>query len=255
MTSAVIVAGYGRRVFSSWLTGWSWGLTLFANQAVAPLIGLAIWTQAAPGRSDVVTYFAALLIVTRFTPGYGVHTFSGMIYDGNLTDALLRPHSPVLGQVGWYFGIAAFDLLFLAPVVLALAVLLSVRPVLDDVVLAIPSLAIACAMAFAFDFAVACSAFWTQRYFAVADAAYRLLFLFGGVAAPIPLLPDDVRPWFDALPFRWMRGYPAEIASGFVDRGDVGRGHLVQLGWLAGMATIAFALYRRGIRRFTAIGG
>jgi ABC-type uncharacterized transport system permease subunit len=253
VTSAVIVAGYGRRVFSSWLAGWSWGLTLFANQAVAPLIGLAIWTQAAPGRADVVTYFAALLIVTRFTPGYGVHTFSGMIYDGTLTDVLLRPHSPVLGQVGWYFGVAAFDLLFLAPVVLVLALALQVRPELIDVVQAMPSLLLACGLAFAFDFSVACSAFWTQRYFAVADAAYRLLFLFGGVAAPIPLLPANVRPWFDALPFRWMRGYPAEIASGLTD--DVGRGLLIQAAWLVVLGSLALVLYRRGVRRYTAIGG
>jgi ABC-2 type transport system permease protein len=251
----MITVEYSRRVFLNWVTGWSWSLTLLANGAVAPLIGMAIWTRATSGRIDVVSYFAALLVINRFTGSNSVYTFSGTIYDGQLTDALLRPHAVVLSELGWYFGIAVFDVVFLVPVLLALAVLTPTHVGWSGVLLAVPATVLAAATAFVFNFALACTAFWTQRYFSVADAGFRLVFLFGGVAAPIPLLPTGVRSWFDVMPFRWMRGFPAEIAAGMTRGRGIAFGFAMQLAWLVVLGLICRAVYRVGIKRFTALGG
>jgi ABC-2 type transport system permease protein len=255
VTSVKITREYARRVFLNWLTGWSWSLTLLANGAVAPLIGMAIWSSATAGNRQVITYFAALLIVSRFTSAYSAYTFSGTIYDGGLSDALLRPHPVVLSEFGWYFGIVAFDLLFLAPVIIALGVLTPAHLDWGRAALAIPAAVLAAGCGFAFTFALALSAFWTERYFAVADSGARLVFLFGGVAAPIPLLPSGVRPWFNAMPFRWMRGFPAEVASGMVRGREIAVGFAFQLVWLIVLSLACAAVYRAGIRRYTALGG
>lgn len=255
MRSLTIVAVYSRRIFINWLTSWSWTLTLLANQAIAPLIGLAIWTNATSGRADVVTYYAALLVVGRFTTGYSAHTFSGSIYNGQLTDSLVRPHPVFLGQLGWYFGVAAFDVLFVAPVVVVLAVATSAHVALGDAILAVPATALAAATAFSFDFALACTAFWTQRYFAATEAGGRLLFLFGGVAAPIPLLPEPAQSWFQALPFRYMRGFPAEVASGLVDDAGLTSAFAAQATWAIVFSALAVVTYQVGVRRYTAVGG
>lgn len=255
MRSLTIVATYSRRIFVNWLTSWSWTLTLLANQAIAPLIGMAIWTNATDGRADVVTYYAALLVVGRFTTGYSAHTFSGSIYSGELTDSLLRPHPVFLGQLGWYFGVAAFDVLFVAPVVVVLAVTTSAHVTFGDAALAVPAAALAATTAFSFDFALACTAFWTQRYFAATETGGRLLFLFGGVAAPIPLLPEAAQRWFQSLPFRFMRGFPAEVASGLVPRHQLTSSFAAQIAWAIVFAAIAAVTFRVGIRRYTAIGG
>jgi ABC-2 type transport system permease protein len=114
---------------------------------------------------------------------------------------------------------------------------------------------LAAGCAFAFNFGLACSAFWTTRYFAVADAGVRLVFLFGGVAAPIPLLPPAIRPWFNAMPFRWMRGFPAEVASGLVNRHEVMTGFITQIVWLVALGASCVAVFRAGVRRYTAVGG
>jgi len=253
--SAAITAVYGRRVFVNWLTGWSWSLTLLANGVVAPLIGMAIWTKAAPGRTDVVTYFAALLVVTQFTATASVHTFSGTVYDGQLTDALLRPHSVVLSQLGWDAGILAFNVVFLAPLIAALRLLTPAGTTWSRLAAAVPATVLAAGCAFAFGFGLACSAFWTQRYFAAADAGVRLVFLFGGVAAPIPLLPEAMRPWFAVLPFRAMRGFPAEVAAGLTRGSALAAGYALQVVWLAALALGARAVFRAGVRRYTALGG
>ena len=255
MTATLVVAGYTRQVFLHWLTGWSWGLTLLANQAVAPLIGLAIWTQATGGRSDVATYYVAMLVVGRFVAGYSAHTFSGTIYNGELTDALLRPQPVVLSQLGWYLGISAFDLIFLPPLLIAVALLAPVHIDATDLALTVPALVLAAVASFCFDFALACSAFWTQRYFATTAAGGRLVFLFGGVAAPIPLLPDGLRDVFSVLPFRWMRGYPAEVAAGLVPSGELFSNLATQAAWVGVLAGLATVVYRAGVRRYIAVGG
>jgi ABC-2 type transport system permease protein len=254
VSAVTIVAIYSRRIFVNWLTSWSWTLTLLANQAIAPLIGMAIWTNATSGRADVITYYAALLVVGRFTTGYSAHTFSGSIYNGDLTDALVRPHPVFLGQLGWYFGVVAFDVLFVAPIVLVLAVTTTAHVSASAVALAIPATALAAVAAFCFDFALACSAFWTQRYYAATEAGGRLLFLFGGVAAPIPLLPPAAS-WFRSLPFRFMRGFPAEVAAGLVPRHQLAPAFEAQVIWAVTFAGIAAITFRLGIRRYTAVGG
>jgi ABC-2 type transport system permease protein len=231
-------------------------LTLVVNNVVAPtLIGLAVWTKAAPGRPSIVTYFAALIVVRAVTGSYAVHTFSGTIYTGELTDTLLRPHPAVLAQLGWEFGLRGFEMLFTLPIVATIALLAPGRVGSATIALALPALVLAAMSAFAFGFAVASSAFWTQRYFAVSDAAGRLLFLLGGEAAPIPLLPRWMRPWIAALPFRSMRGFPAEVASGLVHGRALMEGFALQIIWLAVLALAARGIWRAGVRRYTALGG
>lgn len=255
MTDALVLAVYSKRVLVHWLAGWSWTLTLFANSAITPLIGMAIWTRAVPGRTDVVTYYAAMLVIVSATNVVAVHTFSGQIYTGELTDALLRPHSPILATLAWENGTRACNMVFTLPLIVVLAVLTPANVSVAAAGLAVPATLLAGSVSFAFFFALAASAFWTQRYFAIADAGWSLVFLAGGAAAPIPLLPAGVRPWAAALPFRSMRGFPAEVAAGLVHGRALAIGFAFQLIWLVVLGTVARAVWRAGIRRYTALGG
>ncbi|MDQ3703565.1 MAG: ABC-2 family transporter protein [Chloroflexota bacterium] len=57
------------------------------------------------------------------------------------------------------------------------------------------------------------------------------------------------------LPFRFMAGFPAEVLLGHLPSRALVAGFACQLGWL-GLASLAAAgLWRRGLRRYTALGG
>jgi ABC-2 type transport system permease protein len=75
----------------------------------------------------------------------------------------------------------------------------------------------------------ALSAFWTQRANGAVSLTETLLFLLGGMAAPLALLPGA-----------------AGAVPGVL---------LVQAGWLLLLAGLLGLVWRRGIRRFTAVGG
>jgi ABC-2 type transport system permease protein len=133
--------------------------------------------------------------------------------------------------------------------------LTSVRASLTDVVVALPAMLLAAGLRFLFVYALVLTAFWTQRAQAVASMGGLLVFLLGGEAAPIPLLPAEYRAWAAVLPFRAMLGFPAEVAAGLARGPDVLVGYLWQLVWLAVLALVAARVWRVGLRRYTAFGG
>ena len=62
-----LLAAYTTRAFLQWTAFRSFLFTLVFNQAVSPLIGLALWSAVLPGETQLSTYFIALLAVQLMT--------------------------------------------------------------------------------------------------------------------------------------------------------------------------------------------
>lgn len=244
-----------RRQLLQWLAWRAFLLTLVINQAVTPLLGLAVWSAALPNSGRVSTYFVVLLAVQLMTVSYENHTFANGIYSGALSGDLLKPQPVVIAILGENLAMRCWHLLAGLPLVVVAGVIADV--VIDPawVLLAVPAVALAAALRFLFTYVLALSAFWTQQAHGVVGFGATLIFLLGGVAAPVPLLPDSLRPWVAALPFRSMLGFPAEIVTGSLDGAQITRGIAWQVAWVALFAAAAVAIWRAGVRRYTAVGG
>ncbi|MFN2225914.1 MAG: ABC-2 family transporter protein, partial [Anaerolineae bacterium] len=82
-----------------------------------------------------------------------------------------------------------------------------------------------------------------------------LIFLIGGQVAPTLLLPDLLQGAARLLPFRYMVAFPVEILAGQLTPAEIGTGFALQVAWL-GVALLLFvALWRAGLRRYSAVGG
>ena len=255
MTVLRVLGAYAHRSFLQWLAARSFVVTLVANQLAPPLIGLAVWTTALPRVGDIASYYVVLLFVRLLTVSYENHTFSGRIYNGELADDLLRPHPVVLQPIGDNIAVRLWHLLIGLPLLLATLLLAPVHVRAGDIALALPALLLAAVLQFLFTYILALSAFWTERVHGVVGVGATLIFLLGGVAAPIALLPVGVRPWGEALPFRAMMGFPVEVAVGSLSRGGIVGGYLWQAAWAVVFVPLSVALWRRGVRRYTAVGG
>ena len=250
-----VLVGHAERAFLEAL-GWrAFMATLVIQGIVPPLVGLALWSHALPERAEVVAYFAALLFVRMLTVCYEPHTFLNNIYDGSLVGDLLVPRPIVLSVLGSNLAWRAWHVLMALPLLAALGLLTSVRLAWADVALALPAMVLAAGLTFLFTYTLVLAAFWTQRAHAIAAAGAQLVFLLGGEAAPVPLLPEPVRPWVAALPFRSMMGFPAEIAAGLLSSSEIALGYAWQLGWLGLFGLAAAWVWRAGVRRYTAVGG
>jgi ABC-2 type transport system permease protein len=237
-----------------WFGSRSFVFTLAINQAMPPLVGLAVWTSALPGQR-LSSYYLALLFTRLATVSYENHTFSGRIYNGELADDLLLPAPVVLRTLGENLALRCWHLLIGLPLMLAIPFVLQVEFELGHVVLALPAVGIAACLQFLFTYTLALTAFWTERAHGMAGFGATLIFLLGGEAAPITLLPGGLRTLGEALPFRAMHGFPAEIAAGTLTQSAMLTGYAWQILWLGCFVLIAAQVWRAGIRRYTAVGG
>lgn len=229
--------------------------TLVVNQAITPLLGLAVWSAALPGRAGISTYYVALLAVQLMTVSYEGHTFSNGIYAGGLSGDLLRPRPVVFGVLGANVALRIWHLLFGLPIVVVAAIVVGVTFPPAAVLLAIPAMLLAATLRFLFIYLLALSAFWTQQAQGVVGLGETLIFLLGGSAAPLALFPARFRSLGEALPFGAMLGFPAELASGSLRGGQALAGYRWQALWIAVFLPAATWVWRAGVRRYTAVGG
>lgn len=254
MRRLTLLAAYSRSAFLTWLSWRSFAFTLVANQAVTPLIGLAVWSAALPGRG-MLDYFSVLLFVRLMTVSYENHTFSERIYAGDLAEDLLRPHPVLLPLLGENLAIRVWHLIIGLPVLLLVPLLLPLQLQGAQIAAALPAVLLAAALRFLFTYLLALSAFWTERAHSAVTFGNTLIFLLGGEAAPVWVLPQAIRPWAEALPFRAMSGFAAEVATGLVAGERLLLGYAWQALWLGVLALISTAVWRSGVRRYTVIGG
>lgn len=250
-----LLGNYIHRSFLQWMANRGFLFTLVVDQAAPPLIALAVWTTALPGRVDLGPYYVALLLVRLMTVSYENHTFSNAIYAGTLADDLLRPHPVVFIPLGQNLAIRAWHVILAVPLLFTVAFFVPLHLTGPDLLTALPALLLAAALRFLWTYLLALSAFWTERAHAVVGLGDTLIFLLGGEAAPIALLPPALRAWGEALPFRAMHAFPAELAVGSLAPAQMLAGFGWQLVWLVVFAGLIALTWRAGIRRFTAVGG
>ncbi len=237
---------------------------LFA--VVRPLVFLAAWSAVANAQggsvagysaADFATYYVALTLVTQLTMSWNAYDFEIEVREGRLSPKLLRPlhplHYAVVENVVW-------KLLTLPGLVPALVIMgwtfgarFTGQP--WHVALFVVSVLLAAALSFLFGWINAALAFWTTRINAIMNLQARLGFVLAGQVAPLPLLPaGPVQAIAYALPYGYMLGAPAEILSGRPSLDHALALIAGQVVWLV-LCWLAFrAIWRAGLRAYSAVG-
>lgn len=250
-----LVSGYIRRSFLEWTAFRSFLFTIVVNQAVTPVLGLALWSAALPDQPGISTYYVALLAVQLVTSSQEYYSVTLRIYEGGLNEDLLRPHPVVISALGENIAFRAWNLLMGLPLIAIAMMFAGVSLDFPDVLMAIPAFVLAATLKFLFVYVLALSALWSEQASAIGEFGSTLIFLLGGIAAPVIVLPERIRPIGEALPFRAMLGFPAEIASGSLSTTQVLEGYGWQALWTAAFVPIAVLVWKAGVRRYTAVGG
>ncbi len=252
-----------RGLWLSWLQHRGFFFLLAFLWMIPPLIALFVWTAAAGSgsiagldRGGFAAYYLALIFVNQLTYAQANWTVGDMIRYGGLTVWLQRP-VPVLYSFLAIEGAAkTVYLAFIIPVTALLALLLrpELRLTLANALLFLPALAMAWALRTFWGMWLAELAFWSTRADTLLAVQDSLVFVFSGMVAPVALLPGVLGRWAVFLPFRYMAGFPVEVITGQLARGDILAGLAVQGGWTGLAIALAWLLWRGGIRRYTAIG-
>jgi len=117
------------------------------------------------------------------------------------------------------------------------------------------SLVLAFLVGFFFEVCVGMVGFWFLEVTSLLYIVMTLNFFISGQMLPLDLLPDPWRTLLKFLPFQYMAYFPAVVFLGKIKGVDLAWGLLGELTWAVVFIILARALYRLGLRRYSAFGG
>jgi ABC-2 type transport system permease protein len=231
-----------------------------------PLIYLSVWSAVAATQGgevggftagDFAAYYLVLTFVNQLTSDWHMWEFQYRVQLGHFAFLLIRPVHPIHGDIAENLAhkIAMQVVLVPALGLLALAFRPHFATNLESLVLFVPTLVLAFALRFSFEWMVALACFWTTRVMAVNRAYFMVLLFLSGQVAPLEILPGWLASAAYALPFRFMIAFPVEVALGRLPVPEILGGLALQAVWTAGCIVLLYALWPVALRRFASVGG
>lgn len=229
--------------------------------ATLPLVMLALWNAAAAegplagfGQAEFARYFTVTLVVRQLTGAWVVWDLNHGVRTGELSTYLLRPVHPLAWNLAQTIAALPFRLVVLAPI---LAALLLWRP--DIAFLPSPGVVLAGALSVLLAFILSwlvqamfgMLAFWFEQSLGLFNLWFAAWAFLGGYVLPLDLLPGAVRTAAAWLPFQATLAAPIELLLG---RAPIAQTLAVQAAWVALAFVLARSMWRRGLRRYGAVG-
>ncbi len=101
---------------------------------------------------------------------------------------------------------------------------------------------------------VGMSGFWLVEIGFLYEAARIVILAAAGGIFPLQVLGPRIADVLRFFPFWFTVQFPTELLSGRVDPHDIPGSFAVASGWIMLLAVLAWWLWRRGLRRFAAVG-
>ncbi len=230
-----------------------------------PLVMLGLWTSVADeapfqgfARADFVAYYLVTLVVRNLTSSWVSWQINMEIRSGALAMRLLRPIHPFVTYLATHVSAVPLRGMVALPVAVLLLVTSGRDALASDplqLVWIVPAVVLAWLITFSIQIAIGSLAFFHEKSIAVMDLYFGLFAVLSGYLLPLPLLPGWVGEVAAVSPFRATLSIPVEI----VTRRDLGAGGAAELvafsaAWAAATLGLALLVWRRGLRRFEAVG-
>lgn len=238
-----------------------WTISGFLSQ----LMALSLWSAVAAERGgevggyshgDLVTYFVYTQLVVVIAASWASWKMSMGIRNGTMSAELLRPMPP---WVGWFCEIFAFKVVMLLIQVPALLVVsMAFGASLPDggmtILLAPIAIVGTLILRFTTEICIGAACFWLTDNRGIAGTFFLAYLLLSGGFAPVALMPPAFRTVAENSPFYYMLGFPVDLLTGRLTALETATGFALQIGWLAIALALATVLWKRGLRRYSAVG-
>ena len=240
----------------------------FLYDVLGPIMMAFLWLAAYEGQSHVagydlgsmLLYTIGAMVLRNAITSHCEWDIDRQIRQGELSMLLVRPMNPWVTWLVPDFAWRMFRLVLVAPVLLGclfwLAPHLEVPTVTwDRLPLVGLSLALGYLACFFLKLCLGFSGFWLTDVFGLVTLYEVMAFTFGGLLLPVDLLPAWLRPAATILPFQYLFYVPLQASIGRLVGPELLQALLGQLGWTAMLGLLAYAIWRRGLVRYEAVGG
>jgi len=229
-----------------------------------PLVMMGLWTtvaeeQAFAGfdKADFVAYYLANLVVRNLTGSWVAWQISEEIRMGSMAMRLLRPIHPFVAIGASHVAAIPFRSVIALPFAIILLVSSGASALQHDPVqlaLLVPSIVMGWLITFSILFTIGSLAFFVTKAMALLNLYFGLFSVFSGYLLPIEMLPTVLRRIAEWSPFRFMLSLPVELMTRPLGGGELVTLLGTQLAWTIASILLALFVWRRGVRRFEAVG-
>jgi ABC-2 type transport system permease protein len=209
---------------------------------------------------QTLTYFTLLIVLQFFTSAFNEdYQISEEIRNGLINQFLLKPIDYFLYRLSIFFSARIVSgAIVVAPVALAVF-LLRDRLVFPQeawrLAFAVPALAMSAFIQFSIAYCFGMLTFWLLEIQGFVILSMSVEAILGGQLFPLDLMPAGLFRAAQLLPFYYQTYFPAAILSGRIGRGLAVQGLGLQLFWTVALIALSRLLWKRGLSRYTAVGG
>jgi ABC-2 type transport system permease protein len=125
---------------------------------------------------------------------------------------------------------------------------------LTGILLAIPAMTMGFFVGFLLSASVTALAFWTTRVYSIHEFYYALILLFSGQFVPLTLMPKFIQDIAQYLPFQLLIYYPIQLILGRLSNAQIIQGYVIGGIWLIVSIVLFNAIWRNGVKRYSAVG-
>lgn len=117
------------------------------------------------------------------------------------------------------------------------------------------SLVMTALLQFFISYSLALLAFWLLEVSTLIFIIFAFEYIAGGHLFPVDILPPTLAKILFLTPFPYQLFFPVSIYVGKVTGAALYHGLLIQAAWVVAAFVVAQIVWRRGIRRYSAVGG
>ena len=231
---------------------------------VEPVVYLVVWSTVAREQGDVAgitagefaAYYIAWTLVRQFNLAFTPYGWEWRIREGRVSANLLRPIHPIHYDIAEFAGWKFVNVAVWIPVAVVLVLIFdpALDPGLEDVLTFLPALWGAFLLRSLNLWTLGLVSFWTTRTAPLFELYILLELLLSGRLVPLQVMPDWAENIAAVLPFKWTFGFPIEALVSDLPVAELVGGLAIQTGWILGMWGLMSIVWRRAVRRYSAVG-
>lgn len=213
------------------------------------------------GLGQTITYFVVLIVIQFFSGAFNEdYQISEEIRNGLINQFLLKPINYFAYRFSIYVAARLVSgSLVLIPLLIALPFLKDYLTFPHDLwrfAFGLPAVLLAGLIQFSIAYCFGLLTFWFLEIQGFVILSMAVESVLGGQMFPLDLLPPGVLNVAHYLPFYYQMYFPAAIFTGRInDPTFAAQGLLIQTCWVLALLAFGQFLWRRGLKRHTAVGG
>ena len=231
-----------------------------------PVVYLVVWSSIARSNGGAIdgytagtfaAYYIVWTLVRNMNIVFTPFGWEERIREGTLSSHLVRPIHPIHYDLGSFAGWKVIAIAMWLPIALALSLVFrpNLHPRPQQVAVFFVAIWGGYLIRSMLLWILGMVTFWTTRISALFEAYFAAELLLSGRVLPLALMPRWTQTVANLLPFRWTFGYPITALVGPISDRDLYLGLLAQLGWTIAGAIGVSLMWRRAVKRYTAVAG